>query len=133
MAGTKGRGTVSGAATTVRRAAPATKTKVLERLEPRSVFAVSIVFYASLLVVLLTAGVVLWQVASAAGALSRFDHLVTALGFGSFVLRGLPLFMAALGIGLVLAALGALCNVFLAVVYNLIAAIVGGIRMTMDR
>ncbi len=107
--------------------------KVLDHIEPKSVFAVSAIFYAALLIGLLVAGVILWQIGSVFGVISRFDSLVTALGFGTFVMHGLPLFMAVLGIGLVLAILGALCNFFMAVVYNVIVSMVGGVRISLGK
>lgn len=103
--------------------------RTLRRIEPKSVFAISVVFYASLLVVLLMAGVVLWQIASAAGVIAHFEHFLTTLGFGSVIFHGLPLFAAAAGVGLVLAVLGAATNLLLVVVYNLVADLVGGVRL----
>ena len=94
-----------------------------------SVFVISVLFYASLLVVLLMAGVVLWQIASAAGLIAHFEHFLTTLGFGSVIFHGLPLLAAAAGIGLVLAVLGAAANLLMVVVYNLLADLVGGVKL----
>ena len=47
--------------------------RVIRRVDPWSVFRFSIVFYLCLLVVVLVAGVVLWLVASATGAIDNIE------------------------------------------------------------
>ncbi|MDA8393423.1 MAG: DUF3566 domain-containing protein [Actinomycetota bacterium] len=103
--------------------------KTLRRIEPVPVFVISVVFYASLLIVVLMAGIVLWQIASAAGLVSHFENFLTTLGFGLVIFHGLPLLAGSAGVGLVLAVLGAATNLLLVVVYNLVASLVGGVRL----
>jgi Transmembrane domain of unknown function (DUF3566) len=90
----------------------------------------SLIFYLCVLVVLLIAATVLWNVAEAAGtikqldklvrslfALSKFQlHPVTALEWGSAFLGAWCL-------------LGVLANVVAALLYNLLSDLVGGIKV----
>lgn len=97
------------------------------RVEPRSVALVSVVFYLSLLVVYLVAGIVVWVVASLVGAVHHLEHLAVSLGFSPLGNLGLRLLSYSLYAGLALVLLGTVTNVILAVVYNLVSGVVGGV------
>ena len=105
--------------------------RVVRRVDAWTVFKVSALFYASLLVVWLVAGVVLWLAATVTGVMDNIDTFIAKLfALQSFhfsvtqVLRG-----SVLG-GVVLVALGTGVNVVAAVLYNLIADVVGGVEIT---
>jgi hypothetical protein len=105
--------------------------RVIRKVDAWTVFKVSALFYASLLVVWLVAGVVLWLAASVTGVMDNVDTFIAKLfALQSFhfsvtqVLRG-----SVLG-GLVLVVLGTCINVVGAVLYNLIADVVGGVEIT---
>jgi hypothetical protein len=93
---------------------------------------VSAIFYACMLVSALVAGVLLWLLA---GQLSIIDNIEQFMGemlsvddfqfAGSTMLR-----VAAIG-GITVVVLGTLANVLLAVLYNLISDVVGGIELTL--
>lgn len=105
--------------------------RIVRRVDAWTVLKVSVLFYGSLLVVWLVAGVVLWMAATVTGVMDNIDTFIAKLfALQSFhfsvaqVLRG-----SVLG-GIVLVALGTGINVVAAVLYNLIADVVGGVEIT---
>ncbi|MBW3615943.1 MAG: DUF3566 domain-containing protein, partial [Actinobacteria bacterium] len=68
--------------------------RVIRRIDPWSVLKVSIVFYLSMVLVFLLAGVLLWTAGSAVGAVEGVEKLIAGFGFqgfefvGSQLLRG---------------------------------------------
>ena len=105
----------------------ATSRVVVRRVDPWSVLKVSILFYLSVCIVLLVAGVLLWAAASSAGVVDNIESFMDAIGFTGFrFLPGQILRGAALG-GLVLVVAGTFANVLLAMLYNLIGDVVGGV------
>lgn len=103
--------------------------RVIRRFEPWSVLRLSVLFYLSLFLVLLVAGVVLWFVADATGARHHIEKLMDNIGFTGFHFRGGPLLEgAALGGG-VLVVVGTGANLLLAVLYNLISDVIGGVEV----
>ncbi|HMK95969.1 MAG TPA: DUF3566 domain-containing protein [Acidimicrobiales bacterium] len=104
---------------------------VVRRLHVWSVLKVSLLFYLCVLLVLLVAGAVLWDVASAAGVVRSLDKLVRSLfALSSFQLH--PLTALAWGTAVMggLCLIGVFINVLAAVLYNLISDIVGGVEVT---
>jgi uncharacterized membrane protein affecting hemolysin expression len=102
----------------------------VRRIDAWSVFKMSIIFYLCVLLVLLIAGVVLWNIASAFNVISSVEKFVRSLfDLQTFKLRpGVVLQSAALG-GVVLVLLGTGANVLVAALYNLISDIVGGVQV----
>ena len=105
--------------------------RVIRHVDALTVFKVSGLFYGSLLIVWLVAGVVLWLAATVTGVMDNIDSFIAKLfALQSFhfsvtqVLRG-----SVLG-GIVLVALGTGVNLVAAVLYNLIADVVGGVEIT---
>jgi hypothetical protein len=91
----------------------------------------SVLFYLSMLVVVLVAGVLLWAAASAAGVVDNFEKFIKDLFvLDSFQLRAGLIFRATLVGGLVLVLLGTGANVLMAVIYNLTSDVVGGIEVS---
>lgn len=92
----------------------------------------SVLFYASMLVVFLVAGTLLWAAASGVGVIDNIEKFVRELfALESFRISGFKLFTSSLVGGLVLVLLGTGVNVLMAVVYNLTADVVGGVEVTM--
>lgn len=108
-------------------------TRTVRRISVRSVVRLSLVFYTAALVVLVVAGLILWFAADAFGALSSIDKSIRSLfALKSFTLHpGLVVAYSAAA-GLVLAIAGTLANVLIAVMYNLVADVVGGIRVEVE-
>lgn len=105
-------------------------TRVIRRVEPWSVLRVSVVLYACLWLVLTVAGVILWQVARATGTLDNVeDFLATALADRSFTIDGKRVLLSSLAAGGVLLFAGTGLTVLLAVLFNLVSELTGGVRV----
>ena len=105
--------------------------RVVRRVEPRTVLRFSVLFYLSMLVVWLVAGVVLWLAASVTGVIDNLERFVEDLfALESFRVKGGLLVVTCLVGGLVLVVLGTGINVLMAVIYNLTSDIVGGVEVT---
>jgi len=104
---------------------------VVRRVNAVSVFKVSAVFYFGVLVVMLIAGAVLWNVAATLGVIDDLDKAIRSLfALSTFKLHPLVALGWAAVIGGALCFLGVVVNVFAAVMYNLISDIVGGVQVT---
>ena len=105
--------------------------RVIRRIDPWSVVRFSLLFYVCIYAVVLVAGIVLWTIARGAGVVDNVEDFISEL----FLLedfRFLPgqiLRASALG-GLILVILGSGANVLMAVLYNLISDVVGGIEIS---
>jgi hypothetical protein len=96
-----------------------------------SVLKVSVLFYACVFVVLLVAGVVLWIVASAAGVVGNVETFIGDLfALDQFHFEAFQILRAAFVGGAVLVVLGSALNVLAAMLFNLIADLVGGVELT---
>jgi hypothetical protein len=105
--------------------------RIVRRVDPWSVLKLSLVFYACLFIVVMVAGTVLWNLAAAAGTINDIEGFIKDLGaYQSFNFEGPRIFRASLLIGLILVIALSTLNVLLAVLFNLVSDIVGGIRFT---
>jgi hypothetical protein len=108
-----------------------TSNVVLRRVDPWSVFKLSLVFYLCVCLVLLIAGVVLWLGASAAGVVGNVEGFFQDAGFDGFTFSSGALLRGfALG-GLILVVAGTVANLLLATLFNLMSDVVGGVRVTL--
>ena len=119
-------------------AAPATAAKaqrstgvVLRRIHPASVLRVSVLFYLGVSLALFVAGVLLWIGANVIGLVGNIEGFMDEIGFTDFRLRPTPLLLASALISLILVITGSLANYLMAVLYNLIADVVGGIKVVL--
>lgn len=105
-------------------------TRVVRHLDPWSTFKVAAVFSLVLYGVLLTSGVLLWNVASNTGTVSNVERWFTQFGWETFELDGGEIFRNAWVGGLfgVVALTG--FAVLLATLFNLVSDMVGGVRVT---
>lgn len=104
--------------------------RVVRKIDTWSVLKVSALFYLSLVLVLLIAGVILWVAGSSIGAIDGVEKFMRAIGFEDFRFVGAQLFRGFTAAGLVLVILGSGLSVLIAVIYNLISDVVGGIQLT---
>ena len=105
--------------------------RVIRRVDVWTVLRFSILFYLSILLVSLVAGLLLWIAASVVGVIDNFEKFVTDLfALESFSLSGGLILESSLLGGLVLVLLGTGANVLMAVIYNLTSDVVGGIEVT---
>lgn len=107
--------------------------RTLRRVDVRTVGAFSLVFNLTMLITVLVTGIVLWVAASVLGAIGSLDHLINqAFGYQSFHLVGSELLLSTFLIGLVLVGIGTVVTVVMAVVYNLVSDVVGGLRFRVE-
>jgi hypothetical protein len=106
--------------------------RVIRKIDTWSVLRLSLLFYLALLLTLLVAGVILWQVAATVGVTDNLIKLIKKLGdFSSYKINGGTILKDAALAGLILAVFGAFLNALVCVLYNLISDVVGGIRVDM--
>ncbi len=120
---------------------PATKTTagkgprstavVLRRVRPMSLLRISVLFYLSLCLALFIASVLLWAGANAIGLVGNVEGFMDEIGFTDFRLRPGPLLAGSALFSVVLVFAGSLANFLMAVLYNLIADVVGGIKVVL--
>ncbi|HEX4983906.1 MAG TPA: DUF3566 domain-containing protein [Ilumatobacteraceae bacterium] len=105
-------------------------TRVVRHIDPWSTFKVALLFSIVLYGVLLTAGVLLWNVASNTGTVDNIERWFTQFGWESYELKGGEIFHNAWIAGLfgVVGLTG--LAVLSATLFNLISDMVGGVRVT---
>ena len=104
--------------------------RVVRKIDTWSVLKVSALFFASLVLVLLIAGVLLWAAGSVVGAVDSVEKFMRAIGFEDFRFVGTQLLRGFTAAGLVFVLLGTGLSVLVAVIYNRISDLVGGIELT---
>ena len=116
-----------------RRVVPARTRATVRHLSIASVLRVSIIFWLVMLAAVVVASVLLWTFADAFGSLPSIEKSIqTLFSLKSFKLHpGQVAFYTFLG-GLVVSMAGIFANVLLALIYNLIADVVGGVRVDLD-
>lgn len=105
-------------------------TRVVRHVDPWSVFKIAIVANLVLYITLLTAGVLLWNVAHATGTVDNVERFFESFGWQTFEFNGGEIYHAAWIAGLfgVIGLTG--LAVLLATLFNLITDLVGGVRFT---
>jgi hypothetical protein len=107
---------------------------VVRRLSPLSVLRVSLLFYLCLMLVVLCALSIVYWVLGLIGVLNSASHFLSNLGLGSarggFRINGGWIFARALVVGLAGVVIWSLVTTLLALLYNLVADVVGGVRIT---
>ena len=106
---------------------------VVTRVRPTSVLRFSVLLYVSVWVILLVAGICLWLAASVLGVRANVESLAADL-FASetFSFKSMQMLRASLLGGAAIVGLGTVANVVLAVLYNLISDLVGGVRVVLQ-
>ena len=103
----------------------------LDRLHPWSVLKISLIFYFCVLLVAMVGLAVFWSVIIQMGVVQALQD--EAEKFGAAVrINGGNLARLAFLIGIINVVLWSAINVFLAFLYNLIADLVGGLRVTIS-
>jgi hypothetical protein len=113
-------------------AGPRTSRVVLRRLDPWAVLKVSALFWFSMVLIVLTAGVLLWAAAASVGLVGNIEEAMAGIGFDNFQFRPGQILRGAALVGIVLSVAGTCGNVLLAVLYNVISDTVGGLRLTLS-
>ena len=111
--------------------APRASKVVIKRLDPLAVLKVSLLFYLSMFLIVLIAAVLLWAAATSIGVVGNIESFMVSIGFEGFTFEAPQLLGgAALG-GAVLVLAATFGNVVMALLYNLISEVVGGIKITL--
>ena len=105
-------------------------TRVVRHVDPWSVFKIAFVANIVLYLIVLTAGVLLWNVAYATGTVDNVERVFESFGWSSFEFNGGEIYHNAWigGLFLVIGLTG--LAVLLATLFNLITDLVGGMRFT---
>ncbi len=105
--------------------------RLVRHIEPWSVLKMSLIFYFCLWGIMLIAGVILWSLAVGSGTIDNIENFIEKLfALESFAFDADQIFRASSIGGLVLVVAGAGFTVLLAVLFNLISDVTGGIRVT---
>jgi hypothetical protein len=107
--------------------------RLVRHVEPWSVLKISLIFYFCLWLIMLVAAVLLWQVASSSGLIDNvqsFIEEIFALEPNSFAFEAGQMFRAYAVAGLVMVVAATGFTVLLAVLFNLISDLTGGVRIT---
>jgi hypothetical protein len=106
-------------------------TRIVRRVDAWGVFKISVIFYVILYIILLVAGVLLWNLANTTGTVANIEGFVRDLfGLETFEFDGEKIFRASWVLGAILVVAGTGLNVTLAILFNLISDLVGGVRVT---
>ncbi|HET9691725.1 MAG TPA: DUF3566 domain-containing protein [Acidimicrobiales bacterium] len=104
--------------------------RLVHRIDVWSVFKVSVAFYALVVLVLVIAGIIVWNVADAFGLITSLEKSIrTLFSLKTFHLHAATTLLYSVLIGAVLCVFGALVNTLLATIYNLISDVVGGVQV----
>jgi hypothetical protein len=118
-------------------AAPRHSRVVIRRLEPWSVFKFSLLFYFCLMLIVMFALMILFWIMGLTGVLDSAGHILQNAAFGpppgkgTFRFNGVWIFQRLFAIGAVGVVVWSLVNLFVALLYNLVADVVGGISVTL--
>ncbi len=105
-------------------------TRVVRHVDPWSVFKIALVANFVLYIIVLSAGVLLWNVAYATGTVDNVERFLESFGWSSFDFNGGQIYHSAWIGGLfVVIGLTGLAVLF-ATLFNLITDLVGGMRFT---
>jgi hypothetical protein len=105
--------------------------RILRHIDPWSVLKISLAFYACVFVVFMVAGTVLWQIALHNGLIHNLENFFGKIGFfDNFTFNGGVIFKTCAIGGSILVVAGALFNVLMSVLFNLISDVFGGIRVS---
>jgi hypothetical protein len=117
----------------VRRTVPPRSRATVRHIEILTVLRVSVIFWLVMLMAVVVASWMLWIFADAFGSLPSIEKSIrTLFSLKSFKLHpGQVAFYTFLG-GLVVSIAGIFANVLFALIYNLIADVVGGVRVELD-
>lgn len=101
---------------------------MVRRVDPWTVLKLSLVFYSCMLIIVMLANAVLWAFIARAGVIDTITGAAEALKI-SLVINTGNILQATFLLGVLGVIFASAVNVFLAFLYNLIADLIGGIRI----
>ena len=110
---------------------PTRRRATVHRVHPWSVLKLSLIFYFCMLLVMMVALALLWSVVIRVGVVEALQEEATKFG-ASVRINGGNLARITFLIGLINVVLFSGINVFMAFLYNLIADLIGGLRITLS-
>jgi len=105
-------------------------TRVVRDIDPWSVFKVTLVFHFALYVMVLISSILIWNVANATGTVDNVERFMESFGWDTFRFDGGQIFHNLWILGLFFVFLLTGLAVVMAAVFNLIADLVGGVRVS---
>jgi hypothetical protein len=106
---------------------------IIRRVDPWTILKFSVLLYLSMYFVILVAGVVLWTVASATGVRGNVEGFIGQLiASDHFKFEAGQIFKSSVVGGAVLVVVGSVANVLMAVLFNLISDVAGGIGISVE-
>jgi hypothetical protein len=104
--------------------------RIVRRIDTWTVLKVSAVFYLCAWLIVLVAVILLWFLASAFGSIHDIEKSIrTLFDYSSYKLHASAVFYYTAAGGFLLAVLGTLVNTLIAVLYNLISDVAGGLQV----
>jgi len=104
----------------------------VRKLDLWSVLKISLCFYLAAVVLVIIAGIVLWAIADAAGAIHNIEKFMgKILSSKNYHLVSAQILEGSILVGLVLSALMTILSVVGAALYNLFSELVGGFEVTL--
>ena len=106
----------------------------IRRISPWSVLKFSLIFYFCVMLVVLFGLAILYMLLGALGVLDSVAQLLEGVGFGgnNFEFHGFAIFRTLFLIGFLTVVIGSALSVFIAILYNLISDVIGGIDVTLS-
>ncbi|MCH7788377.1 MAG: DUF3566 domain-containing protein [Acidobacteria bacterium] len=105
--------------------------RILRHVEPWSVLKMSLILYFCMWIIIVVAGAALWSLAVNSGTIDNFESFLSdVLALETFEFDGGDIFEAASIGGLILVIALTGFNVLVAVLFNLISDLTGGVRVT---
>jgi hypothetical protein len=105
--------------------------RIMRRIDPWSVLKLSFLFFLCLYVIFMLAGVILWTAAANTDAIDNVEQFIEELfALRSFRFEGEQIFRGAAVGGLVMVVVSTAFSVLIAVLFNLISDLTGGIRVS---
>lgn len=105
-------------------------TRVVRDIDPWSIFKVTLVFHLALYVMVLISSILIWNVANATGTVDNVERFMESFGWDTFRFDGGQIFHNLWILGLFFVFLLTGLAVVMAAVFNLIADLVGGVRVS---
>ena len=107
--------------------------QVVRRVDVWTVLRFSLLLYVSILIVVVVAGALLWLVASSTGVIDSVEDFIKELfGLNSFTFQASRILQGTVLGGLVMVLIGTGMNTLVAILYNLITEVVGGVEVVLS-
>jgi hypothetical protein len=105
--------------------------RVIRRVHPWSVLKVSFLFFLCFYGVVVLASLLLWRAAVGSGSVDNVEEFIVDLGFNDFQFHPDTMFQSVVTGGAIMVVVATFFAVLTCLVFNLIADVTGGIRVTM--